>query len=122
TPNGAAGLVYPVQVMTMTNLDAIVEWRPVDFARVGPLELGLLVTGFVALWRGVRVPPFRAALLLLLLFLALRHGPHELVLAFVAPLLLAEPVGRAFGRAAAERRLALAAYAILAIWGAGIIG
>jgi hypothetical protein len=37
-------------------------------------------------------------MLLFILHMALEHQRHQLVLASVAPLLLAEPIGRAFGR------------------------
>jgi len=122
TPFGFAGLLYPFQILTMTSLPGIVEWRPADFSHPGPLEITLLAGLFVTLSRGVRVPALRLALLLLLLHMALNHARHQIVLAVVGPLLLAEPLGQALAgaapqpglrAAAADRRWALGAVAAL---------
>jgi len=83
----------------MKNLNAIVEWRPQDFGHFSTLQLGLFVTLFACLARGVRVPPLRAALLLFMLYMALKQARQEIVLAFVAPLLLARPMAAAAGSA-----------------------
>lgn len=99
TPHGVQGLLYPFQILTMKNLNAIVEWRPQDFGRFSTLQLGLFVTLFACLARGVRVPPLRAALLLFMLYMALKQARQEIVLAFVAPLLLARPLAAASGQA-----------------------
>jgi len=44
----------------------------------------------------VKLPPSRLLLLLGLLYLALAHLRHQMILAVIAPLLLAEPLGRDF--------------------------
>jgi len=97
TPHGVEGYLYPVQILTMKNLNAIMEWRPQTFGRFSTFQLGLFVTLFVCLARGVRVPPLRAALLLLVLYMGLKQVRQEIVMAFVAPLLLARPLGEAAG-------------------------
>jgi hypothetical protein len=97
TPQGVMGLIYPFKIMGMTTLNAIQEWRPTDFSKLEPFEITLLATLFFCLSRGVRVPTVRLAVLLLLLHMALQHVRHQLVLAVVAPLILAEPLSLALG-------------------------
>lgn len=106
TPQGVEGVIHPLRIMSMGQLNAIVEWRPANFSELTPFELALLVTLFVCLHYGVRVPILRLVLLVFVLHMALQHQRHQIVLAVLAPLLLAEPLGRAMGRApAAGRRL-----------------
>jgi len=95
TPFGVSGLTYPFKILTMSSLPGITEWRPADFSRPGPLEAALLAGLFVMLQRGVRIPPIRLALLLALLHLGLQHSRHQIVLAVIGALLLAEPLGAA---------------------------
>jgi hypothetical protein len=103
SPHGIAGLIYPFQIMTLNFLPNIVEWAPENFARPSGFQLTLFVTLFVGLSRGMRVPPVRLILLLLLVYMALEHKRHQLVLACVAPLLLAEPLAAALGQTPTER-------------------
>lgn len=98
TPNGLQALTYPFQIMSMKTLNGIVEWLPPDFRRMTTFQWALLITLFVCLVRGVKVPVLRALLVLFILHMALQHQRHELVLALIAPLFLAEPIGRGFGR------------------------
>ena len=46
----------------------------------------------------MKLPFFRTLLVLFILHMALQHQRHELVLALIVPLFLAEPIGRSFGR------------------------
>ena len=119
TPHGLAGLIYPFQVMTLNFLPNITEWAPENFAHPSLLQVSLFVTLFVGLSRGLRVPPVRLTLLLLLVYMALEHRRHILVLAAVAPLLLAEPLATALGQTPAGRsplaRRALAGCAVLLV-------
>lgn len=98
TPHGLAGLTYPFQVMGMTSLPNIVEWRSADFSEPSLFELAMLATVFVCLSRGVRVRIAPLLLLLGLLYMSLQHSRHQLVLAALAPLILAEPLARALGQ------------------------
>lgn len=95
TPHGLEGLIHPFQLMTMTSLPDIIEWRPIDFSRAKGFEAALVAAIFVALARGVRMPVIRVGVLLLLLHMALQHTRHVVPLGLVAPLLLAEPIGKA---------------------------
>ncbi|HTX48809.1 MAG TPA: hypothetical protein VME40_05395 [Caulobacteraceae bacterium] len=94
TPNGLAGLVFPVRVLLLSSLSDILEWRPADFAVPSPFEVALMMALFVFLYRGVRMGALRLALLLLLTHMALQHIRQEAILAVAAPLLIAEPLGR----------------------------
>jgi hypothetical protein len=95
TPNGPAALVFPFQVMSLSADAFITEWMPVNFGKISPIEIVLIFTLFVCLSRGVRMGWVRVALLLLLLHMALQHIRQEIILSVAAPLLLAEPLGRA---------------------------
>ncbi len=95
TPHGIPGLIHPFQLMTMSSLPDIVEWRPIDFSKAVAFETALLAAVFVAFGRGVRVPLVRLIVLLGLLHMALQHTRHLVVLGVVGPLLLAEPLGKA---------------------------
>ena len=97
-PEGLDGLIYPFKIMGMTTLDSISEWKSVDFSKYQPLELALLATVFVCVWKGVRLAPLRLALLLFLLHMALEHVRHGIVVAVVAPLVLAQPLAEALHR------------------------
>lgn len=108
TPFGLSGLIFPVQLLGMSSIASINEWRPVDFSRVGPLEIALVASLYVMLQRDVRLAPLRLVLLLLLLHMALHHARHQILLAMIGPMLLADPLGKALapdGKAAAPTGL-----------------
>jgi hypothetical protein len=105
TPHGIAGLEFPFWVLGMKVLPNILEWRSATFQQPTLFEGALLITLFLGLWRGVRVPPFRLALLVALVHMALQHVRQEAVLAVLAPMLLAEPFGRAMQPQRAGPRL-----------------
>ena len=123
TPHGLAGILYPFQILSMSTLNAIQEWRPADFSKPAPFELALLATLFVCLSRGVRVQPLRLLLLLFLLHMTLQHERHLLMLGFVAPLLLAKPLADALDQRPAEaRRAARTAWAAFAVMATALAG
>jgi len=95
TPNGLAGLAFPLKVMGMKTLPAITEWQGPDFLKPSPLELALLAGAFVAFWRGVRLTAVRALVLIGLVHMTLQHVRQEALLGALGPLVLAEPLGRA---------------------------
>ncbi|MDB5445186.1 MAG: hypothetical protein JWQ97_503 [Phenylobacterium sp.] len=109
TPFGLSGLIFPIKLLGMSSLAGVTEWRAQDFTRVGPLEIALLGALALTLHRGVRVPEVRLGLLLLLLHMSLQHARHQMLLAVIGGLLLAEPIGRALrgeaAPAAPPRRL-----------------
>jgi len=95
TPHGFAGLAFPFMVMGMKVLPSILEWHGQTFQDPTQFEVAVLATLFLGLWRGIRVPAFRLILLLGLLHMALQHVRQQAVLAALAPVILAEPFGRA---------------------------
>lgn len=125
TPHGVEGWLFPLKILAMKSLPAIGEWTSWDFTNLGPLEIGLLLTLFVCLHRGVRVPALRLGLLLLLLHMTLHQQRHSALLSVLAPLLLAQPLAWALDpqRAAAAptqgtqgwERVALCAVASVAM-------
>jgi hypothetical protein len=119
TPHGVDGLVSPFQIMLMGTLNQIIEWKPPSFAQFGPFEGAILLTLLVCLGKGVKVPLVRLLLLLFILHMTLQHQRHELVLASIAPLLLAEPIGRAFGRGPRDLAMSLPGRVLLGVVIAG---
>lgn len=95
TPHGIAGLEFPFMVLAMRSLPSILEWRGAVFGEPTLFEGALLGAAFLGLWRGIKVPPLRLVLLVALVHMALQHVRQQAVLAALAPLLLAEPFGRA---------------------------
>jgi hypothetical protein len=92
SPNGIAGLLHPFALMGMKSLPFIIEWRPPDFSKLQPLELVLIGGMYFLLSRGIRLPPIRLLLLLVVIHLALTHARHGILVSFVALLAIAEPV------------------------------
>jgi hypothetical protein len=109
TPFGVAGLLFPLQVSGMASLNSIVEWRPPDFQHPQPLEAALLAGVFILARGGVSLPVMRLGLLLVLIHLALGHTRHQVLLAVIGGLIVAEAVGGAprFGRAAGKAPVAV---------------
>ena len=122
TPHGLSGLLYPFHILNMRTLNAILEWRPADFSKPGPFELALLATIVVCLLRGVRVPPLRLALLVLLLHMTLQHERHLIVLAVIAPLLLAKPLANALDQRPEPQARAPAAWVAFCLLAAVLVG
>ena len=120
TPHGIAGLLAPFSIMLMGTLNQIIEWRPANFSTFTPFEGAMLGTLLVCLAKGVKVPLMRLILLLLIFHMALQHQRVQLVVAVIVPLLLAEPIGRAFGRAAQEQPMTLPAKVLLAVFVIGM--
>ncbi|MGH6973882.1 MAG: hypothetical protein ACRED6_04555 [Stellaceae bacterium] len=93
TPNGLAGLWMPFHLMQMKfALSTIVEWQAPNFQHLQPLEIWLMLALALALGFGVRLPPMRLAMVLLLLHMSLTHQRNGDILGFAAPLLLAPTV------------------------------
>jgi hypothetical protein len=111
TPHGIAGLMQPIRLTQNATLQAtFAEWMSPDFQKSPALEmwvLGLLLVGYAS---GVRLPPARLVLLLGLVHMTLQHGRHGDLLALVAPLAVAMPLGQTLAALTATQapsRLAL---------------
>ncbi|HEX4302663.1 MAG TPA: hypothetical protein VHZ78_07715 [Rhizomicrobium sp.] len=99
-PHFVQGIVFPLALMGTSSLAHVDEWQPTDFSHLQPVELVIAAALYVMLSRGVKLSAVRTLILLALLHLTLQHQRHQIVVAAIAPLLLAEPIGRAleFGR------------------------
>jgi hypothetical protein len=126
TPYGWNSLLASQKILALGSaLPLIVEWKPPDFGSIGPLEVCLLLGAGLALWRGVKLPPLRIAVLLGLLHMTLAQGRAAEMLALVAPLVLAVPLAAQIGgnevltahNAPPARGVLLAAVAVLLMAG-----
>jgi hypothetical protein len=96
TPFGLQGLLFPLKLSAMHSLGHIGEWQPSDFTQISPFAIALLAALFV-LGRGtLKVPALRLLILVGLVWLALAHGRHQMLLGVSAPLLLAPSLAKAW--------------------------
>ena len=95
TPYGADGLIFPFRLMAMPSLMQVGEWGPTDFRIFQPLALAIAAALYVLLSRGARIKPVRIVVLLALLYLAVIHVRHHMLIAIVGALILGEPLARA---------------------------
>ena len=95
TPHGLDGVLFPLKVGGMGSLANIVEWRSPDFQHLPPVEIAILAGLYILLSRGVKVPPIRLILLLVLLYMTLGHVRHETLLVLIGAPILAELAGGA---------------------------
>ncbi|MDI7775253.1 hypothetical protein [Asticcacaulis sp. EMRT-3] len=104
TPFGVQGLIFPIRLMTMSQVDGIGEWGPILLHPLPPILIVAL--GFIIVWwrQKPKIGYIRALLLTGLLYVSLRHQRHEVILSVVGILLLAEPLGRSFLTSPATRR------------------
>jgi hypothetical protein len=113
-PHGLAGTLFPLRMAATASLARVAEWQPIDFSQLQPIELVLLAAIYVFTTRGVKIPPWRALMVLGLLHMALSHQRHQIVFALTAPLLLAEPISLALRTSTARpaRGQALPAFVV----------
>jgi hypothetical protein len=124
TPYGWNSLLASQKILALGDaLPLIREWRPADFGSLGAFEICLLLGIGLALFRGIKLPPLRIALLLGLVHMALAQGRAAEILALLAPLILAAPLARQIGGApasnsnAASRGVLFAAVGIVLVAG-----
>jgi hypothetical protein len=107
TPYGWDALFAARRILDLGQaLDLIGEWRPANFAHPTPLEAVVSLGFILALWRGVKLPPIRIALVVGFVLMALSHVRNAEVLALLAPMVLAAPLGRQIGGPRADARSA----------------
>ena len=98
TPHGWRGVLFPFQLMSLKLVGAIGEWRPLDLHSFHPIEAALVALLYVVASRRVGIPALRLLIAFALLYLAFKHSRHEMLAGMVGAAVLAEPLGRAFGR------------------------
>jgi hypothetical protein len=96
TPFGIHTLLFPFKLSAMQGLAHIGEWQASDFNTLSPFALALLAALFVLGSGKVKVPAVRLLILVGLVWLALAHGRHQMLLGVAAPILLAPSLGRAW--------------------------
>jgi hypothetical protein len=101
TPHGTQGLWFTWQTLfeSSYSLGRIGEWRSPNFQTFQPLELWLLGGLALAMYQGLRLPPIRLALLLVLLHLALKHIRNVELVGLLAPVIVAAPLAAQWRRA-----------------------
>ena len=103
-PRGIYGLM--IRAMDMLHMDYalahISEWQSANFNSLEPLEILLLIGAAVSLTRGLRLPPLRLVMLLALLHLSLKHIRHADLLAWLAPIVAAQPLASQLSRTGDE--------------------
>jgi hypothetical protein len=103
TPYGWNSMLEPIKILALgSSLPLVIEFRPVDFGKLGTFEICLLLGIGFALLRGIKLPPTRILLLLGLLHMALFQSRATEMLALLAPLVLAVPLARQIGGATAS--------------------
>lgn len=126
TPYGWEALLASQRILGLGAALAVIgEWRPANFGKAGPLEFSVLAAFAFVLWRGITLPPMRIVLVLGFVYMALGHIRNAEVLALLAPLVLAKPLGEQLGQpeaaASAPNRLFLAGVALCLIAGTIVI-
>jgi hypothetical protein len=94
TPFGLQTLLFPFKLSAMQGLGHIGEWQASDFSHLSPFLLALLSTLFVLGGGKVKIPPLRLLLLLVLVWLALTHTRHQMLLGVTAPILLSPALAK----------------------------
>lgn len=94
TPYGTGGIFFTWHLMVDSPyaMQRIEEWKSPNFHIFQPMLLWLLGGLAVMLHQGLRLPPVRLALMLGMLYLALKHMRHIEILGLVGPLVLAAPL------------------------------
>lgn len=95
-PQGLNGLLFPVRLLLLPSIASIGEWAPARLTYPSPFLMSLLAMGFVLATGKVRLPPLRALLILLLVYLGLTHVRHQMLFGVTAPLLAAPSLGKAW--------------------------
>ncbi|WP_407167245.1 hypothetical protein [Bradyrhizobium sp. ORS 111] len=103
TPYGWGSIFASLKILSLGELLHLIgEWMPVDFGRSGGFEFAVIALIAAALYRGVRLPPPRIALVLGLLYMALSHVRNIEIFALLLPMVVLTPVAAQFGLQAAR--------------------
>lgn len=94
TPHGVDGYLFTWDVLVNSNfaLAHIGEWASPNFHVFQPLMIWLLAGLALTLHMGLRLPPFRLLLVLLFIYLSLKHVRYIEFLGLLVPLFAAKPI------------------------------
>jgi len=98
TPFGLDGLLFPLKLLTMRNIDGVGEWAPVAFDKPQPLFIATVVLAFAVWLFRPKIARVRWLVLAGLFGLSLHQQRHEMLLAIMAVLIVAEPLGKALNQ------------------------
>jgi hypothetical protein len=105
TPHHIDGLLLTWRVLSQKYaLSIIVEWRSPDFQQNFAFAAWLLIALGVVLFRGLRLPPVRALMVVALLHFALQHQRNFENLTLLVPLIVAAPLAAQLASAAPGAR------------------
>ncbi|MEJ1967535.1 MAG: hypothetical protein WDN03_02690 [Rhizomicrobium sp.] len=102
-PHFLEGVIFPFTLMGTPGLAHVGEWQATTVSLLQPVIPAAAATIYILVTRRVKISLVRMAMLAILLFMAIAHARHQIVLAVVAPLLLAEPLGKALHDTRARR-------------------
>ncbi len=106
TPHGVEGVLFTSKIFGGSYMLAtIAEWQPTSFQYFQPLGLWLMAGLAVVLHQGIRLPWLRIVLVLMLLYMALRHARNAELVGLLAPLVLAAPLSAYWQRKPARGKL-----------------
>jgi hypothetical protein len=107
TPYGLESILVTFRVFGLGDtLSTISEWRPQDFATLGAFE-GCLLAGIAyALSSGFKLPPWRVAILVVLLHEALAHRRYVDVMGLAGPFYIARPLAQHLSQGAIPKATA----------------
>jgi hypothetical protein len=95
TPSGLAGVLLPFRLADMNfAMSWLNEWQSVDFQKLHPMEIWLLMLLLSSLGFGLRLPLTRIIIMFVLLHLALSHQRHSEILGLITPILIAPTLAR----------------------------
>jgi hypothetical protein len=115
TPFGVESLLFPLHLSALRGLGHIAEWQASDFTSISAFEIALLAAlGAFALGR-VRVAPARLLILLGIVWLALTHSRHQMLLGVTAPVLLAASLAESWPAKGQNDSFRLAPLAMLGL-------
>jgi len=93
-PHGWYAIKYTVDVMGMTSLNMVSEWRSADFHDFQMVTLWVVLVFGLALGGWFRLSWPRTVLILVLFYMALKHQRYHSLLGLVSMYVLAEPFAR----------------------------
>jgi len=93
-PHGWHAIMYTIDVMGMTSLNMVSEWRSANFHEFQTLTLWIVLVFGLALGGQLRLSLPRTVLILVLFYLALKHLRYHSLLGLVSLYVLAEPFAR----------------------------
>ena len=108
TPHGWQGLTFILRIMTIDQLQRVVEWQSLDFASFNPLAAWIYALLAFSCLGYLRLRIIRLLLLLGVLHMALAHFRYISIFGLLAPLLIATSFGDCYHARTEEKSTALA--------------